>query len=1544
MQRLVTILVAVLFAYIANGQSFTVFDIDNSNYPTMRAKFYAFDENYNHVTDLSISDFEMFANGDECQITNVSCPPPKEPEAISSVLVIDVSGSMAGNNLNIAKEAAKSWINALPLGKSECAITAFDHYNYLIQDFSQNRTSLLERTETLSAIGGTDYDAALINPMAGGLLISKNGQHKKTIIFLTDGVGSLTKQSEIIQEANNQNTSIYVVTIGMRCPEILKTIAGKTGAVWFENVSTVEEIKKIYLRILQFEQTSNPCDIEWNANIACQSNIFNEISCLPISATDNFSYNISNNHLAILDFSPAYLDFGEVLPGEKKDMTLTVTAENSDYTVNNITITDPAFSVSPNSFSLAEGESRNLTVTFAPIDESYSYCSFEFEADPCNNRYMAVGGFIHNPLKQKTLELLHPNGGEEFVIGSDTNITWRGILGSDSVTLSISRDNGSSWEILSDTSSNLSENWFNISPPASNECLMKIKQNVGIAPSELQWQKCLGGSDRDEANSIIQTTDGGYAIAGFTNSNDGDVSGNHGKTDAWIVKLSEVGELEWQRCFGETSLDKARSIIQTADDGYVIAGHTYIVDPDPNSLKGYDALVVKLSSSGDVQWQKHIGESRVDYPESIIQTTDGGYAITGRTESNDSDAVFWILKLSSSGDVQWQKSFGGSAWDEARSIIQTTDGGYAIAGRTESSDGDVSGNHGGYDAWIVKLSEVGELEWQRCIGGRYLDYAESIIQTTDGGYTIAGFTMSNDGDVIGNHGNSDAWIVKLSAAGKLEWQRCLGGTMEDKAYSIIQTADGNYAITGLTNSSDGDVSYNNGGVYDAWVVKLSLIGDIQWEKCFGGNKSDIAYSIIQTADLGYSIAGTTRSSDGDVSGRHGDIDAWVVKLSADGLPAQEDISDATFSIVQAEVTSDNIDMGDVLIGTDKDRTITDFIVNITKYPCRIKSIKFEGADASYFSLVAGLPEYTIEGNSSHFAEIRFSPTEVRNYNADIVIITQSDTLNYTITGRGYEHVISVTNNWIDFGQVNLGQAKDSIAVTIKNISNTDLEILDTKHAFPNDVDFTTKANGGNFILSPNEEHTMTLCFTPSELGRTSGTLEFHYNGIGSPAVVQLFGEGVNKKPSISNTIESFENLLCDYSSDVTVSLTNDGDEDLIIDNMSISGDDTDDFSISETTPITVEPHNTKEITVTFSPKSIGDKTASLDIGSNAENTPLLLIPLAARKDSVAMIFGEETLDLGTIYVNETTSSIINISNTGSTLNRGNISGASYFTIDAEEVELEAGENTSITLSYAGSSTPVEINEMLVIRDTICDRVSNLNVRLTVSSIPNYELELSMAKIEAFANDTISIPIKVTEEKDLTLLSETELKTNLTFNPTLLYPIDYTFTTKNEKEASITLDNIEISGKQSGDILATIDFIVALGNAEGCNLKLENYESIGGDVNITVIDGYFELLGICEEGGPRLISPDGVPAGIENITPNPATEEVNLTINFIETGKSEVAIYNYMGEKIKSIFEETITTPREEKIKVSVSDYSSGLYFIIFESPTVRETKEVMIMR
>ncbi|MFO0485220.1 MAG: hypothetical protein ACK51A_06115, partial [Sphingobacteriia bacterium] len=322
-----------------------------------------------------------------------------------------------------------------------------------------------------------------------------------------------------------------------------------------------------------------------------------------------------------------------------------------------------------------------------------------------------------------------------------------------------------------------------------------------------------------------------------------------------------------------------------------------------------DYWVVKLDANGNKQWDKTLGGSGGDQLFSLQQTADGGYILGGsswsaadisggKSENSRGERDYWVVKLDANGSIQWDKTLGGSANDELTSLQQTADGGYILGGWSES-DADIAGgksenSRGVSDYWVVKLDANGKRQWDKTLGGSGEDVLNSLQQTTDGGYILGGWSLSNadlDGGKSENsRGFYDYWVVKLDANGKREWDKTLGGSGVDGLTSLQQTNDGGYILGGGSSSAadiSGGKSENSRGERDYWVVKLDANGSIQWDKTMGGSGEDYLSTLQQTADGGYILGGASYSNT-DIAGgksensRENSLDYWIVKLDAAG--------------------------------------------------------------------------------------------------------------------------------------------------------------------------------------------------------------------------------------------------------------------------------------------------------------------------------------------------------------------------------------------------------------------------------------------------------------------------------------------------------------------------------------------------------------------------------------------------------------------------------------------------------------------------------------
>jgi hypothetical protein len=779
----------------------------------------------------------------------------------------------------------------------------------------------------------------------------------------------------------------------------------------------------------------------------------------------------------------------------KHDTTVTITAKNSDFNVVNIKSTNEFFDINPKSFLLKDGESRTLTVSFTPNSLDRQQANFIIETDLCEH-ILYCFGFHHSSGIDQLLELTHPNGGEVFLVGSDTLINWTGTIPSDVVGLEFSNDGGNSWFDISDEASGLEHVWSKIPGPDSDECLVKVTK--GSDTVSLEWYNIYPSNESSEAHSLFQNQNGQYYATGNI--------WNNWKSDALIMSLNDLGDPinKWE--IGGSNDDYGIKIKETYDANLIFLGET---------------------SSNDI----------------LNNTYHGGRDI-------------WVAKLDLNGQVLWQNIFGGRYEEIAKDIICTKDGGYLVVAESYSSDGDIKNAHGSSDIWILKLDPLGNLTWSSNYGGSDEDYVVGAIDS-DNGYLIVGYTASNDGDINGAKGNMDVFVIKVDNSGNLQWSRNYGGTKFDEALAVFPSGYDGVSIITETSSVDGDNSSFKTGVwilnlesngkiindfitdktynsepnliyrtrdlgylfiYDlgTWkgefgIIKVDNKGKFMWDKSFNFDSGETIYGVTQTLDGGFTFCGRIdKSESSEISA------CYVMRLAGEGA-GQSDESDATFSIVSPQAEARDIDMGESLVGEMKDMLVSDFVRSQGTYPCRIDSIKIATLDETSFDALSNLPvKVDGSGYSYHPVKFRFEPTKEGPLNSKIYVYTQAGTLEYSITGVGVEKKLDVDSDILDFGTLEIAEIKDTNKVLLKNISNESIDITNTEIIGPDMDQFEIVEGGGSFTLQAGEQRDLKLRFSPKYAGRTSSQIAFYYNDFGSPQVAQLFGAGIGGSVQVSS--------------------------------------------------------------------------------------------------------------------------------------------------------------------------------------------------------------------------------------------------------------------------------------------------------------------------------------------------------------------------------------------------------------------------------------------
>ena len=393
---------------------------------------------------------------------------------------------------------------------------------------------------------------------------------------------------------------------------------------------------------------------------------------------------------------------------------------------------------------------------------------------------------------------------------------------------------------------------------------------------ELDNIKTFGGSDDDEANDIINTSDGGFMVIGSSKSNDGLIQNKMDlESDIILMKFDSDKSIEWVKNYGGSRDDRGQSVVEVSGIGYALLGYSMSNDGDASRNEGFhDNWVILIDSIGNIIWEKSYGFSGHDHAYNIIKTKDGnlffngfldvtasrGLGSTEKVEKSIKHGVgeFWCHKIDLDGNILWRKYFGGTNNDRSYDSIETADGDFIIVGSSESSDNDISSPKGSYDIWVIKLSSNGDFLWERSYGGSKYETANSIIQSSDKKIHILGSTLSDDKDISFQMGSSDVYLLTIDSDGNLLSGQTFGGSNFDMGKKIEIDNKDNLWLTGYSRSIDFDLSFNK-GKNDAVLVQLSKNRILKKVLAIGAEGEDIANSLIHFNENEIIVAGYSDS-------------------------------------------------------------------------------------------------------------------------------------------------------------------------------------------------------------------------------------------------------------------------------------------------------------------------------------------------------------------------------------------------------------------------------------------------------------------------------------------------------------------------------------------------------------------------------------------------------------------------------------------------------------------------------------------------------------
>ncbi|ABG57706.1 possible outer membrane protein [Cytophaga hutchinsonii ATCC 33406] len=452
------------------AQQLTLFNIDTTKYPVVKADFFALDKLENQITTLTRESVSIHENGIEQQVVKVVNPAAVKPKSISLVLTIDISESMQKQYMPLAKNAAAAIVNKLPLDISECAVTSFNDVSFINTDFTRDRFKLLQSIQTLVPAGGTDYNKGFIKSNAGGLDILKKGLHEKVLIFLTDGYGDVNP-TEIIQQAKSIGAKVYVITLGMSAPEELKRIVTATNGSYYENVISEQEINAVYMSILYRSQGLTPSSVEWISTAGCGyskdvafSEKRNTLKQAPAQ------YNAPVRHTVRLRADVNTITFNT----ETKEIPVALKAVNGDFSVTAFNSSHPFFSLAAPAFprTIKKDETVNVIVTNTGSITEFVSGRIELTSAGCQSTYIYFQ--CQPPSSQPVLNLVAPNGKETFYVGQDTLIRWSVQHTTAPVKISFSSNAGKKWMIIADSITTGQFNWKIPNTPGTDN-LIKVE-------------------------------------------------------------------------------------------------------------------------------------------------------------------------------------------------------------------------------------------------------------------------------------------------------------------------------------------------------------------------------------------------------------------------------------------------------------------------------------------------------------------------------------------------------------------------------------------------------------------------------------------------------------------------------------------------------------------------------------------------------------------------------------------------------------------------------------------------------------------------------------------------------------------------------------------------------------------------------------------------------------------------------------------------------------------------------------------------------------
>lgn len=1566
------------------GQRIYIGNIDTTNFPFIKAKVFVVDKENNIVDNLKKEDFEIRESGVIREIINLTCPQEKETQPISAVLCIDVSGSMAlQDKIEIVKDAAQLWVDMLDPYKSECAITSFDNDFYLNQDFTSNKEKLKFAIQSLQPIGGTNYEAAFLGLGSGlgSIGIASKGKYRRIIIFLTDGQPNFEPNvQKIISLAKQNNIVIFTIVVDTPTSQSLYEISRQTGGKVFENITIGKEIYESFLQLQTITHRNVLCDIVWKTDQLCKSNSQQlEVSYLPFNITQKTTYELPWEGTAYLMTNPSFIRFKPKLIGIPLDTHLTVTAINREFEITDVTSTNPDFQVFPKQFFLEKGQSINVNIRYTPKDSFYTYTILTFHNDFCPLSYYLIYG-SKSPPTLKRLEVVHPNGGEVFGIGCDTVIKWKNIAPVDTVVIEYSSNKGQDWKLLTDTAYGLEWKWQNIPPPPSDNCLIRITlkedRDTLIEPFSIDWNLQYDGEAFDWHPN--------YEYLAFSNFK------NIKVIDRDLKKVRVlIGHEEKINCI-KFSRD-GKFLATSGDDSKIIIWNTQkfsksleiISYPDKLANNGVTALdispdskyIVTGSNIGNaIVWDLSSGKlvTNLPTPKSSIHNVefspDGKYlAISfrnGQVLVYDPKSWSILVNLSLWKDVGILYNPIKFSNKSDFLLLTTNENLYVISTKNWKVQNAIPLNGNVASALAINSQDnivgLGTLNSSVV----FIDLEKSsYIYSITCGLIVNNIKFTEDDTLLTISSNKSISFYSTKDIQSVPPKRILDlEKMNGPIKELIFLPNGNL------------VSYETIKYYTSYQTKV-------WENKTWKNLE--AYpnltKISNTGNTYYSYS-------------YGKFVYFnYLKNSLDTLPVYS--TPVYFSNISPDENYA------IIISSQYYNMVYSVILHIYNLDnSKLDTIHFQSNSNNFFVVFldnssiayvsSGSSVWELDLNTKSFNKI----IELTNYSVSYATLSK-DNENLAIAfekRNGYESILlvySLKEKQVTFNKkfsnsiisyMEFSPDNSFLAIIFSNSKN--LQILETS-GFQVAVDIVEKQgfNISSARFSPNGKYFFEGTYSGYLLVRNTSNWELekilpaHARKITaidvSPDNNYLATGSEDNDVIIWNLTGNLESIQTDLS-DSTFSIVppilssqdvdmgyvllgaskdslvqnfilNNGKFAVKIDTIFIRGIDSKKFKIiSNTKNIKIQPGQGYNVEFSFEPSNVGYFEAEIviDFGDDTLNQTI-------KGFGVAPVLGFQTknLDFGKVTIGEKfaiydTLLVTNISDEPVTIEAITFGGP-----DFEQFKLIDGGGSFTLLPSEGRKFSVEFAPIYL-------------GRTNGSLLFHYQGFGSPGKIflygegvggrfkipddSGYAGDKKEIQLVMEKISPKGLIHEAKQYTaKVKYQKTILSP-------PNGTSYEVVGDTLFVSVEGTIDSLDQIVFslpvVFALGNVKETTVELSEFtlfDQMGYPLtyDFETIPGTFKLLGICEEGGTRLVNPNSNKE-IEKFVFNPDTREFELLVNFYEIGKNKLEIYNILGQVKLVIFDEYISLPLKKQFFFDAKLLPKGIFFLVFKSPT--ETKTI----